>query len=370
MLVFWIVAAALSAGAAALVMVRAARGERLAVAGAEDPGLSVHRRQLAEIDDLAARGLLADSELASARAEAGRRLLTAARTVRPKASGAARPADRRIVLGAVAVSAAAAFALYLAVGSPGVPDQSYSQRIAQWRAADPSTLDMGQLAAILAVIASESPRDPEPLKQQAVAAMAAGDPYGAARAMRRAVALAPQRADLWATLGGAFAQQDDGRPGPDAEAAFAKAVSLDPNAIGARFFLGQARIARGATAEGLVEWRRVLASLPPTDPRRGSLQTDIATVERTGALPVEAVQPRGDELDGQDQGKAIQGMVAGLAARLEQNPDDPEGWVRLVRAYGVLGDKAKQQAALDQARKRFAANPQILNALAAAEKPQ
>ena len=230
---------------------------------------------------------------------------------------------------------------------------------------------MSQLAAIFGAVAAENPKDPEPLKQQAVAAMAAGDSYGAARAMRRAVSLAPQRADLWATLGGAFAQQDGGRPGPDAEAAFAQAVKLDPNAIGARYFLGQAQIGRGAVAEGLAQWRQVVVLLPPVDLRRAGLLTDIATVERTGALPVEAVQPRGDELDGQDQGKAIQGMVAGLAARLEQNPDDPEGWARLVRAYGVLGDKAKQQAALDQARKRFANNPDTLRALAAAaEKPQ
>lgn len=33
-------------------------------------------------------------------------------------------------------------------------------------------------------------------------------------------------------------------------------------------------------------------------------------------------------------------MVDGLAARLEQSPDDLQGWVRLARARGVLGDTA------------------------------
>ena len=31
-------------------------------------------------------------------------------------------------------------------------------------------------------------------------------------------------------------------------------------------------------------------------------------------------------------------MVEGLAARLKVHPDDPAGWVRLVRAYTVLGE--------------------------------
>jgi cytochrome c-type biogenesis protein CcmH len=43
----------------------------------------------------------------------------------------------------------------------------------------------------------------------------------------------------------------------------------------------------------------------------------------------------------------IRGMVGKLAAELEQKPDDVAGWLRLARAYGVLGDndKAAQAAA-------------------------
>ena len=65
MFAFWIAAAVLSAAAAGLVL---ARGKRAAAPG-EDPALAVHRRQLAEIDDLAERGLLAEGELKAARAK-------------------------------------------------------------------------------------------------------------------------------------------------------------------------------------------------------------------------------------------------------------------------------------------------------------
>ena len=62
-------------------------------------------------------------------------------------------------------------------------------------------------------------------------------------------------------------------------------------------------------------------------------------------------------------------MVDGLAARLKANPDDPAGWVRLVRAYQVLGETDRRDAALAQARRRYAARPDVLSDLDAAMKP-
>ena len=49
-----------------------------------------------------------------------------------------------------------------------------------------------------------------------------------------------------------------------------------------------------------------------------------------------------------DRSAFIRSMVEGLAARLEENPDDPEGWLRLARSYQVLGEKAAAQRAIAQ----------------------
>ena len=62
-------------------------------------------------------------------------------------------------------------------------------------------------------------------------------------------------------------------------------------------------------------------------------------------------------------------MVDGLAARLKANPDDPAGWVRLVRAYAVLGEIDRRDAALSEARRRFAGKADALAALGAAAVP-
>jgi cytochrome c-type biogenesis protein CcmH len=45
----------------------------------------------------------------------------------------------------------------------------------------------------------------------------------------------------------------------------------------------------------------------------------------------------------------IEGMVGKLAARLEQQPDDVEGWARLGRSYMVLKEPAKAREAYARA---------------------
>ena len=49
----------------------------------------------------------------------------------------------------------------------------------------------------------------------------------------------------------------------------------------------------------------------------------------------------------------IEGMVEGLAARLQDNPNDLEGWMRLARSYNVLNRPQDALAALEQAGQAF-----------------
>jgi cytochrome c-type biogenesis protein CcmH/NrfG len=53
----------------------------------------------------------------------------------------------------------------------------------------------------------------------------------------------------------------------------------------------------------------------------------------------------------------IRGMVDGLAARLQQDGSDLDGWVRLVRSYKVLGELDKEQSAISDAQRALANDP-------------
>ncbi|MBX9760890.1 MAG: c-type cytochrome biogenesis protein CcmI, partial [Beijerinckiaceae bacterium] len=55
-----------------------------------------------------------------------------------------------------------------------------------------------------------------------------------------------------------------------------------------------------------------------------------------------------------EQQAAIRGMVDSLAARLQQDGRDVEGWLRLTRAYTVLRERELAVAAIGDARKALA----------------
>jgi cytochrome c-type biogenesis protein CcmH len=68
------------------------------------------------------------------------------------------------------------------------------------------------------------------------------------------------------------------------------------------------------------------------------------SAEQTRAL--EAMSP-------EQRQQAIRGMVDGLAARLERQPEDVEGWRMLGRSWAVLGEAAKSAAAYRQVASRL-----------------
>src|SRR5580692_6464329 len=179
MIWLWIAAALVSAGLAALIVLRAARAA--GSARPENPALAVYRRQMAELDELADRGLLAEGERRSVRAETGRRLLAAAGRAEAKLT-AARPA---LILAAAAAVPLMAAGTYLALGAPDFPDQPFAGRVAAWRAADPASLTPPQMAAVLRGVAAERPNDPEPLHNLAIAEFESGQPLEAAQALQR-----------------------------------------------------------------------------------------------------------------------------------------------------------------------------------------
>jgi cytochrome c-type biogenesis protein CcmH len=350
MIAFWAAAGVFSAVAAIIVLYRASQAAALV-----EPvdGTSVlYRRQLAELDELAERGLLGDAERASAQAEAGRRLLNA--TDHPDAAWTAGMGRRAPLTIAVIATPLLALAIYLGVGAPGMSDQPFAGRLARWRNANPQSLAAPEMAAVLNQMTKERPTDPDGFRFLALAENASQNPPGAVRALRRAVKVAPERGDLWEMLGEALVLQAGGDVDNDARDAFAEALKRDPANIGAQFYLGRAEITDGDRAKGLAIWRRLLASMPAGEPRRSVLQSAIAEAE---ALP-----PAGPALLG-DQLPAVRGMVAGLAARLKEHPDDPAGWVQLVKAYSVLGDVGQRDAALKEGRVRYASRPDVLDEL-------
>lgn len=263
MIAFWMMTGLAAALAALSVLAGARRGAEPASGVETQAGA----REIEALDRLKARGLLDDDAHAAARAEAGRRLLATAATTAPVAGAR----DRLWVLAGIGVTVAGALGLYVATGTPGLPDQAYERRVDAW-SADLEGLAPAQLAAVAARVARERPGDRQALAMLGAARFAADDPLGAASAFRRLIDLDPKDAQAWARLGESLVVANENQIGGDAEAAFRQALTLDPGQLGARFFLGEAALRRGdrSAARGL--WAPLIAALDPADPRRQDLE--------------------------------------------------------------------------------------------------
>ena len=70
-----------------------------------------------------------------------------------------------------------------------------------------------------------------------------------------------------------------------------------------------------------------------------------------------------EQMKPDEQNQMIRSMVARLADKLKQDGSDVAGWERLLRAYMVLGDHDKAQAAAADARRALASDPDKLRRL-------
>jgi cytochrome c-type biogenesis protein CcmH len=361
MLNFSLAAALFAAAMAGLVLWRAARP---GAASAEAPEAAVYARQLAEIDDQRARGLLDESGWRAARAESGRRLLGAAGPKAGDDSGGA--SDRAIVLAVAVAAVVLGGLLYLAVGKPGRPDEPYAARLAQW-SRHPESLDPERLAAVLESALQTHPNDPVLLSYLGQAYAGSGQYVQAAAAFEKLTRIRRDDVKAWAALGEVRMAAADGRIGPDTRAAFEQALKLDPRSPAALWWLGRDDVQAGRREQGLERWRTLLAGLSADDPRRAEIEQAMAEVQSGRFGQVQAVA----EAPPQAQSQMIRAMVDGLAKRLEHERGQPSDWERLVRAYAVLGETAKRDKALARARALFGDRPQDLQQIvAAAQAPQ
>ncbi len=233
--------------------------------------------------------------------------------------------------------------VYLMLGQPYLAQRSVS----------PRDDDLRSLIAQLAVRVRQTPDDPRGWILLGKGYFTLRDANDAAAAFRRAIPLATpeQRPGLLSARGEALTIAADGIVTPEAEATFGEALHLDPKDQASRYYLGLAYAMRRDNARALMFWQSLLSDAPANAPWRGDLVDRVAALKaQSGGVP------------------DIGAMVAGLAARLHQNPNDPQGWQRLIRAYAVLGDTAKAQAALADARAAATSNTQVLAALSAEAK--
>ncbi|MBZ9674815.1 c-type cytochrome biogenesis protein CcmI [Mesorhizobium sp. ES1-1] len=351
-MLFWVIAALLTLGASLAVLLPLATGRRLALSS-RDHDLAVYRDQLAELDRDGARGLIKPAEATEARAEIARRILRldSADQAGDASPGRAPAVARLVATAAVLIVPLVSWGLYSQLGSPDLPSQPLSERLAK-NPADSSVDELvaraeAHLAANPSVGRGWDVLAPVYLRMQRFS--------DAAGAYRNAIRLDGDSAVRQAGLGEAIAGAAGGIVSADAQDAFEAALKLDPANAKASFYLAVALAQEGRGKEAAAAWQAMLARLPPDSPWRSAVGQALAKAASPEVAaggtngPDAAAVDAASAMSPADRQAMIGTMVAGLDGKLRQNPRDPEGWMRLVRSYVVLGKTDQARDALGRA---------------------
>lgn len=349
---------------------RALKGER-------EADLAVYRDQLAEIDRDRDSGRLAVEQAEAARAEVARRMLAAdaARDAAPEP--AASPSDGRRRLAAVLALVLVPFAgagLYLYLGSPGLPGAPLAERMA----ATPDRSDVAILVRRVEEHLAAQPNDAQGYEVLAPIYLRLGRPDDAARAYGQLIRIQGPSADLQSALGEALVLAANGIVTAEAAAAFQDAVRREPTEARANYFLGLAAEQDGRAADAARIWGEMVARAPADAPYLPQLKRALARAQGTAANPAQAASAapgpsaadvaNAASMSTADRSEMIRGMVQRLEDRLKETPNDLDGWLRLARAFKVLGETDKAKGALQSARTQFAGNAEALARIDAAAK--
>lgn len=311
--------------------------------------------QIAEIDRDAARGLIAPEEADAARAEAARRLLSAAR----EAAEGERSTPFRIraaALIAVLLVPAFSFGLYMRLGSPDEPDRPLEARLQQ-------APDFAALVAKVEKRLAEAPDDAAGWQVIAPVYVQAGRYDDAERAYLQLIRLKGPDVDSLTSLGEVRVMQAGGVVTAEARETFAAALKIDAKAPAPRFYTGLAYEQEGRTAEAVAIFKALLADLPGDTDAAAAVRGRIATLA-PGSIPAggEAVAA----LPEAERAATIRAMVDGLDQRLRSEGGDAEAWARLIRAFAVLKESEKAKDALMRAKAALAADAEAVRTVESA----
>ncbi len=334
---FWIAAAFLTLLACLPLLLPLARRN---AALSDDAGfdVAVYRDQLAELDRDAARGAISETEAAEARAEIGRRILKASAPTemqaaqKPRGQGFSR-VGRLVASAAVLAVPLASWGIYAAIGSPNLPAQPLNARLDK----NPAENTIFELVARAERHLEASPEDGRGWEVIAPIYQRIGRYQDAATAYGNAIRLTGSTASRQIGLGEALTAASGGAITAEAKAAFERALALEPRNPKARFLTAAALAHEGSSVEAAAAFRALLDDLPEASPWRPTVAQAVSDLEgRQEPGPTAADVEAAGLISDKERADMIGEMVAGLDERLRRNPDDPEGWQRLVRSYAVL----------------------------------
>jgi cytochrome c-type biogenesis protein CcmH len=391
--------------------------------------MEVYRDQLKEVENELRQGMIDDPQAETARVEIKRRALAADRMEQPALPKLSQDERNFAVMGVAGIVVLGSVGLYAATGNPDLPSMRGSgaaPRATSAFAREPSTVasfaaatqsltdeDQGQtrlqtglppvdeMIRRLAARLVQNPNDVAGWRTLGWSYASIGHFSEAAEAYAKAIELSPGAAEIRSARIEVLVKSADGTVTAEARNAIEETLRVNPKEARARFFKGLAKEQDGDKASALAQWTELLKDVDSDEAWVADLKSRVGELERdlgidaappvvsrpgtTGGLlealrtsrapqmsraiekgPSQEDVRAAESMPAGDRANMIQGMVDGLASRLERSPRDADGWIKLLRSRVVLGETELARRALARGLDVFADDKQQRDRIVAA----
>ncbi len=348
----------------------------------EDFDIKIYKDQLLEIEADLERGLLSQDQGEAARIEIKRRMLISSDN--DKKLGTLKTSDYgNFIPIIVSVSAPlAAMLLYLSLGKPAEPDQPFADREAKRIASQ--TQHQKNLTQAITKMVAHLKRNPDDLRGWTLLARSyiSNSRYAdAVSAFAEAYQLSDGNPELAVDYAEALSLAANSVVTDEAYTLFIKALKVDNANAKARYYLGMFKAQHGNVRSALQEWVDLLSISHKDAPWVSTVREKINSAAKELGVDATKIKPTAEAqeiavriqkdlphktltpgpttadvkeamgMTKADRNEMIRSMVERLATKMKKNPNDKIGWLRLERAYRVMGETTLANKAAAQAAK-------------------
>lgn len=315
--------------------------------------------QLDEVSREEARGLISSDDVEAVQIEIKRQLIAIDQRNAPSSRTQNSGAWALVVAGLVVPLAA--FGIYYSIGSPDMPSAIFSQRADERLIARAQIDQVEQL--VVALNADPAGGTVAGWTKAAGFYLEAEKYTEAAAAYNRILNRSDATFDTFVRYAEALILSERGVVTPPALRALEQSLQMSPDNIGALFYMSFALeqagdveaaysllVSKLLEAQGNFPWMEAFVARANHYGRKLG-QPQIALADFTGerAAPMDESMAAVANMTEEEQTAFIASMVEGLAERLSDDPTDLDGWLRLARAYSVLGEQQKERDAYQHA---------------------
>jgi cytochrome c-type biogenesis protein CcmH len=238
----------------------------------------------------------------------------------------------------------------------------------------------------------EHPEDTEKWLLLARSQAEIGNWQKSADAYRKVIDQNGANAEVYAGYGEMLVMLAQGVVTPAARTVFESGLKRDPSEMVSRYYLALGDAQAGDVRPAIEAWQKLASDLPADSNMRGEIKRRIEQAAQSAGIEAPALPPpaqaaaeagtgasgsaapgpsaqdmaAAQSMSPEDRQAMIRSMVGRLAERLKSEPNDLDGWLRLGRAYGVLGQRDDAIDAYEHADKLLPAGSDQHGEIAAA----